>query len=248
MKILYLDFFLGMETKMLLGALLSLGADKQVIEKHLGAVFNNAQILCEDVKRCGVEALKADIVFESDKRFEYEKALEYIENINDDAAIMYLKRIFKVYFEADKGALIKEKDICILYALHLAIKDIDADYVISSSLKEGSGFYEKDGGYFIIPSYAVLEIFKLQKIPVRTVQLEEELTNALSAAVLSQTANEFGTMPKINIEKIGYGAGDMDLKMPNLLRIVLGNVGIGEIEKMFASEDLFAEISEELFV
>lgn len=248
MKILYLDFFLGMETKMLLGALLSLGADKQVIEKHLGAVFNNAQILCEDVKRCGVEALKADIAFESDKSFEYEKALEYIENIHDDAAIMYLKRIFKVYFEADKDALIKEKDICILYALHLAIKDIDADYVISSSLKEGSGFYEKDGGYFIIPSYAVLEIFKLQKIPVRTVQLEEELTNALSAAVLSQTANEFGTMPKINIEKIGYGAGDMDLKMPNLLRIVLGNVGIGEIEKMFASEDLFAEISEELFV
>ena len=248
MKILYLDFFLGMETKMLLGALLSLGADKEEIEKHLGAVFNNAQILCEDVKRCGVEALKADIVFESDKSLEYEKALEYIENINDDAAIMYLKRIFKAYFEADKGALIKEKDICILYALHLAIKDIDADYVISSSLKEGSGFYEKDGGYFIIPSYAVLEIFKTQKIPVRTVQLEEELTNALSAAVLSQTANEFGTMPKINIEKIGYGAGDMDLKMPNLLRIVLGNVGIGEIEKMFASEDLFAEISEELFV
>ena len=248
MKILYLDFFLGMETKMLLGALLSLGADKEEIEKHLGAVFNNAQILCEDVKRCGVEALKADIVFESDKSFEYEKALEYIENIHDDAAIMYLKRIFKAYFEADKGALIKEKDICILYALHLAIKDIDADYVISSALKEGSGFYEKDGGYFIIPSYAVLEIFKTQKIPVRTVQLEEELTNTLSAAVLSQTANEFGTMPKINIEKIGYGAGDMDLKMPNLLRIVLGNVGIGELEKMFASEDLFAEISEELFV
>jgi len=248
MKILYLDFFLGMEIKMLLGALFSLGADKAEIEKQLNSVFNNAEILCEDVKRCGVESLKADILFESDKSFEYEKALEYIENIHNDAAIIYLKRIFKVYFEADKGALIKEKEICELYALHLALKTIDADYVISSSLKEGSGFYEKDGGYFIIPSHAALEIFKMHKIPVQTVQLETELTNVLAACVLSQTANEFGTMPKINIEKIGYGAGEKDLKMPNLLRIVEGTVDGGELEKMFASEDLFAEISEELFV
>ena len=146
------------------------------------------------------------------------------------------------------GASIKEKDICTLYALHLAIKAIDADYVISSVLNEGSGFLEKDGGYFIIPSDAVLEIFKTYKIPVNTVEIERELTNALSAAVLSQTANEFGKMPKINIEKIGYGAGDEDLKMPNLLRVVSGTVDGGELEKMFASEDLFAEISEELFV
>ena len=249
MKILYLDFFLGMEIKMLIGAIISLGADKMVLEAQTKSVFCDAQLSYTDVKRCGIDALKADVFLNSSKAFEYEKALEFAElNINDNAALMYLKRIFKVYFETDSSALIKESEICELYTLYLALKNIDADYVISSPIREGSGFYEKDGGYFIVPSNTALEIFKNEKIPVKTVELEKELTGALGASVLSQTANEYGTMPQMNIEKIGYGAGCEDLSMPSLLRAVIGTTDGGELGKMFESTDLFAEISEEIFV
>lgn len=249
MKILYLDCFLGIDTEMLLGALINLGADASSVEEQLKKVFPSASIKVSDVKRCALDALKAEVILDSKEVFGYSNALEYTDiNINDSAAAIYLKRVFKTYFDADSVAVIKENEICGIYALYLALKSIDADYVISSVIREGSGFYEKDGGYFIIPSPAALEIFKTEKIPVRTAELEVELTGALGASVLSATANEYGTMPEMNIERIGYGAGSIDLQMPNLIRVVLGSTAGEEFGKMFESADLFAEISEEIFV
>jgi len=249
MKILYLDFFLGMETEMLLGALLSLGAHKDETEKGLKNVFPSASVECAEVKRAGLEALRADVVFESEKICGYEESLEYIDlHFDDDTAKDFLKNVFETFFAADKNAKIQECEICRLYALYLAIKSVGADYVISSQIREGSGFCEKDGAYFMIPSVAASRIFENKKIPVVTEKTERELTGAFGASVLSAVANEYGAMPEMDIEKIGYGAGKEDLPLPNIMRAVIGNTNESELKKMFESEDLFLEISKEIFV
>jgi uncharacterized protein (DUF111 family) len=51
-----------------------------------------------------------------------------------------------------------------------------------------------------------------------------ELVTPTGALVVTSYAREFGPLPAMSIEKIGYGAGDRDPKdTPNVLRIVLGD-------------------------
>jgi len=249
MKILYLDFFLGMEVEMFLGALLSLGEDKDALEKELKAVFPSACIILSDVKRAGLESLRADVVFESDRCFGCDEAMEYVNsNICDGALAKHLKKIIEIYFSYDKNAVIKEIEICKIYALCLAFKAIGADYVISSEVSEGSGFCEKDGGYFMIPSASAVEIFEKYHIRIRLAEIEKELTGTLGASVLASLVNEYGAMPEMDIEKIGYGAGKEDFELANIMRAVVGSSNENQLGKMFESEDLFMEISEEIFV
>jgi radical SAM protein with 4Fe4S-binding SPASM domain len=106
--------------------------------------------------------------------------------------------------------------------------------VISSAVHVGSGFCEKDGGYYIVPSQEALDIFHKYQIETHTSELEKELTGTLGASVLAAVVNEFSSMPEMDIEKIGYGAGGEDYELPNLMRAVLGSVTGEDFEKMFA--------------
>lgn len=249
MKILYLDCFLGFETEMLLGALINIGADSSAIEAEMKKAFPSSALRVSNVTRCSVEALRAEVISDSVKAFKCGEAFEYIDSyICDTGASAYLKRIAGIYFDADSDAVLCEDELCRMYALYLALQHTGADYVICSSIREGSGFEEKDGGYYIIPSKAALEIVKTAKIPVRAAEIEKELTAACGAAVLAATANEYGAMPEMDIEKIGYGAGKEDLPMPNLMRAVLGTSRDSGLGSMFESTDLFSEFSDEISV
>jgi uncharacterized protein (TIGR00299 family) protein len=55
--------------------------------------------------------------------------------------------------------------------------------------------------------------------------VERELFTPTGAAILTTLGSEFGSMPPINIDRIGYGAGRADLPHPNLLRLIVGTLG-----------------------
>ena len=246
MKILYLDCFLGFESEMLLGALISSGADSSAVESELKAAFPAAKLCVSDVRRCSVEAIRADISMENSKTLSESETIEYISSkITDDAAALFLQRTAEVYFVSKQGIL-DEICLCRLYALHCALRQINADYVICSSLKEGSGFVEENGSCAVIPSPAVLEILSTCKIPFSSIDLQKELIPANDAAALAKIANEYGTMPEMDIEKIGYGAGREDLSAPNLIRAVIGSSRDTGFNRMFESSDLFLEFADEL--
>lgn len=40
------------------------------------------------------------------------------------------------------------------------------------------------------------------------------------AAILSVLSEDFGDIPPMNVEKIGYGVGTKDLSLPNVMRIL----------------------------
>jgi uncharacterized protein (DUF111 family) len=52
-----------------------------------------------------------------------------------------------------------------------------------------------------------------------------ELLTPTGAAVLTTIASDFGPMPAMTLEKIGYGAGTSEPSIPNLLRILIGEAG-----------------------
>jgi uncharacterized protein (TIGR00299 family) protein len=61
--------------------------------------------------------------------------------------------------------------------------------------------------------------------PIYSSGVERELLTPTGAAILTTLGSEFGSMPLMKMERIGYGAGRDDLPHPNLLRLMIGTAG-----------------------
>ncbi|GFP22035.1 pyridinium-3,5-bisthiocarboxylic acid mononucleotide nickel chelatase, partial [Candidatus Hakubella thermalkaliphila] len=99
---------------------------------------------------------------------------------------------------------------------------LKADQIISSPVPLGKGFVEIQHGTIPIPPPAVLEIFK--GVPIYGSGIEVELTTPTGAAILKTVTDSYGDLPLMKVDKIGYGAGQKDLRIPNLLRILWGEL------------------------
>jgi uncharacterized protein (TIGR00299 family) protein len=64
----------------------------------------------------------------------------------------------------------------------------------------------------------------MRGLPVFSDGTEGELLTPTGAAILSTLAEGFGPMPSMVAEKVGYGAGSAERRLPNLLRLTLGSV------------------------
>ncbi len=95
---------------------------------------------------------------------------------------------------------------------------IDKLYV--SKVNVGSGFVECEHGILPVPAPATLALMKGK--PIYSSGVERELLTPTGAALLTFLGSEFGNMPEMKIERVGYGAGRDDLPHPNLLRLVIG--------------------------
>ena len=102
--------------------------------------------------------------------------------------------------------------------------------IYCSKLNVGTGFVKFSHGKWPIPAPATAEMLK--NVPIYHNNVKFELTTPTGAAIITTFASEFGEMPAMKVEKIGYGAGAKDLEQPNVLRVFLG-----ELDKNFESLD-----------
>jgi uncharacterized protein (DUF111 family) len=86
----------------------------------------------------------------------------------------------------------------------------------------GCGFVEIAHGRCSIPAPATGEL--LRGVPLATLDVEGELTTPTGAAIVKALADDFGPLPAMTVEHIGYGAGQKDFPQPNILRILVGEV------------------------
>jgi pyridinium-3,5-bisthiocarboxylic acid mononucleotide nickel chelatase len=84
----------------------------------------------------------------------------------------------------------------------------------------GGGTVETAHGTLPIPAPATLELLAAAEVEAEG---ETELTTPTGAAIIAANVGEFGPLPPLQIEAVGWGAGDRELSdRPNLLRIVAG--------------------------
>jgi len=89
-----------------------------------------------------------------------------------------------------------------------------------SKVNVGAGFVKCEHGILPVPAPATLAL--MEGKPIYSSGVERELLTPTGAAVLTTLGSEFGPLPPIHIERIGYGAGRDDLSHPNLLRLIIG--------------------------
>lgn len=148
------------------------------------------------------------------------------------------KSIDEIHFHevGNKDAIADIVGCCILF------DEIGADKIIVSPVTTGFGQVRCAHGILPVPAPATA--FILKGIPVRSGVIEGELCTPTGAALLKYFADEFGSMPVIAADKIGYGMGDKDFEAANCVRAIFGASDIQDdyiVELCCNLDDMTAE-------
>lgn len=105
-------------------------------------------------------------------------------------------------------------------AVCMLMNELSPDRVIASPVHVGSGQVKCAHGILPVPAPATAYI--LQGIPSYGGEIRGELCTPTGAALLKHFVNEFGSMPVMKVNAIGYGMGKKDFPMANCVRVMLG--------------------------
>ena len=98
---------------------------------------------------------------------------------------------------------------------------LDVKKIFVSRINVGSGFVKCAHGLMPIPAPVTAEL--LQGFKTYSFGAEKELTTPTGAAIINTLAESSVDLPEDFLsEKIGYGAGTLNLDIPNVVRIYLG--------------------------
>lgn len=112
-----------------------------------------------------------------------------------------------------------------------------ADRIVVSPLNVGGGMVKSAHGVFPVPAPATVALLK--NAPVYSSGIQSELLTPTGALILTEYASEFGPVPAMTIDRVGYGAGDRELQdTPNVVRVL-----VGEAEPLNASSPRAAKPS-----
>jgi uncharacterized protein (TIGR00299 family) protein len=264
---LYFDCFSGASGDMILGAFLDLGLPLDGLRHALGSLaIEYGEIAADRVSRAGVSATKfrlieklADPSTGGHKHHHLkhivaairrsslspegqERAAHLFERLAEAEAAIHDTPIERVHLH-EVGALDSIIDIVgAVYAFEsFAISD-----VVASPLNVGGGTVRCAHGVFPVPAPATARL--LAGTPVYG-NGTNELVTPTGALLMTGYAREFGPLPPMRIDRIGYGAGDRDPKdTPNVLRILQGErAQSGEADSVVQIECEIDDMSPQLF-
>jgi len=220
---------------MILGALVDLGLDIDRLRASLGVLPLQAYgIEATRVSQKGISGVHVKVVAQND---EVGRSLADILDLLhrshlDDRIKEQSRRIFVRLGEAEAkihhhdpgtvhlhevGAI--DTIIDVVGSL-IGFKELGIETAVCSPLNLGKGLVKCSHGLLPIPAPITAELLK--GVPVYASGGGGELTTPTGAAIVSSLATRFGDMPRMRIEAVGYGAGDLDLETPDLLRVFLG--------------------------
>ena len=238
MKTIIFDPFSGASGDMIIAALIDLGADagriKEAMELAAGVDVN----IFKTTKN-GISAHKVNVITKKEGSLTFAGILERLRSFNlpfdvvEDATA-----VFNILGKAEAkihGASLEE-----LHFHELGQEDAIADIVgactafhdlglkkyriYCTPISTGKGFVEFSHGKFPVPAPAALEILRKYSLPWQAGPVDGELLTPTGAALLAHFVNERGECPSVRAEHTGYGAGSRDLSIPNVLRIIAGEI------------------------
>lgn len=235
---LYLDCFSGASGDMLLGAFLDLGLPLEELTRALGSLaIDGADVSADRVDRAGIAATKLRVrtpdahghrhhhltAIEAAIRRSAlspagkDRAVDLFQRLAAAEAAIHQTPIERVHLH-EVGAL--DSIIDIVGAV-FAFEWFGIDDVVASPLNVGSGTVECAHGTYPVPAPATARL--LEGVPVYAGGVAMEMVTPTGALLVTGYAREYGAIPAMTIERIGYGAGDRDVpKSPNVLRILKG--------------------------
>ncbi len=103
---------------------------------------------------------------------------------------------------------------------------LDVETVYCSALPTGGGTVWAAHGRLPVPVPAVLKLWQMRRVPVYDNGIDRELVTPTGAALMVELAAGFGKPPAMMLDRVGWGAGTIDLSLPNALRLWVGDAVI----------------------
>lgn len=105
-------------------------------------------------------------------------------------------------------------------AVCLLLHRLNPEQILASPVHVGSGTVKCAHGILPVPAPATA--YLLRGIPMYGGEISGELCTPTGAALLRHFVTEFGKMPPMRVESIGYGMGKKDFPRANCVRALLG--------------------------
>ena len=115
-----------------------------------------------------------------------------------------------------------------------------------SPINVGGGLVNTRDGILPVPGPATLELLRRRGIPMYSSEYGPEFLTPTGALVLGCLADGAGPFPPMTVERIGYGAGQKDFRIPNVLRVSVGRAlpgsdPIGRVRAALADDPTSSE-------
>lgn len=241
-KIAFFDCPSGIAGNMIIGALLDAGLDKDYLKKELlkirnpkSEIRNKYKIIISNTKRGNISGTYFKVKLRGkDQHRPLQDILKIINKSNLSKDVKQLSsRIFqrlakaeakvhklpinKIHFH-EVGAVDAIIDIV---GTCIGLKKLGIEAVYSSPLPHGKGMIKHEHGMLPNPAPAAAEL--LINVPTYGTNIKGELVTPTGAAIIGTLAKGFGDIPRMEVKDIGYGAGTLNLPIPNLLRLFIGD-------------------------
>lgn len=245
MKTLYLDCSMGAAGDMLTAALLELLPDRAAFLRELEQLgLPGVRFAAEPAVKCGITGthitVTVDGAEEDEEHHHHHHGLTEIAQLFDsmplsDRVKAHAKAVYDRIAQAESrvhgvpvtqvhfhevGALDAVADVT---AVCLLLEKLKPDRIVASPVHVGSGTVRCAHGILPVPAPATAEL--LRGVPIYGGEIAGELCTPTGAALLQSYVQEFGAMPAMTVEAIGYGMGKKDFPRANCVRAMLGESG-----------------------
>ncbi|KZT89968.1 nickel pincer cofactor biosynthesis protein LarC [uncultured Lactobacillus sp.] len=251
MKTLYLDAFSGISGDMFIGALLDLGIDFSEFQKELTKLHINGYKLTQKrISKSAIFGTDFDVLLDNkvqkdtgytehhgqhhgrhlseivrlinDSNLDNDVKEHSISIFNDigraEAKVHNLK-IEDVHFH-EVGALDSIVDIV---GSCIAVKMLNVDRIVCSTISDGSGFINVAHGSMPIPVPAVAQMLTEKEIPIEQQRdVKTELLTPTGLGIVKEFVSSFESISSnFSFQKVGYGFGKRETGKFNALRVFI---------------------------
>jgi len=235
MRIAYFDAPSGLSGNMIIGALLDAGLELNYLKKQLSSIrVTRYALRVTKTKKRGLAGTYFNVILEKSSqqrslpdiltiisRSKLSRSVKtsssrIFKRLAESEAKVHGVPINKVHFH-EVGAVDAIVDIV---GACIGLEKLGIEKIYCSPLPNGKGKIVHAHGLLPNPAPAAAELLK--GVPTYGTGIKGELVTPTGAAIITTLAESFGDLPRLKVEHIGYGAGSIDLPIPNLLRVFIG--------------------------
>ena len=263
-KILYLECNSGISGDMTVGALLDLGADRQVLENALESLGVDGYHLHFGRKVvCGLDAFDFDVHLEEHEHGHEDEhshphphvhrnlhdIYHIIDRLDSNERVKEMARtMFRIVAEAESkahGLPIEQvhfhevgaiDSIVDIISVAVCIDNLGVEDVVVSALSEGHGHVHCQHGVLPVPVPATANIASSYGLELHFTDNDGEMVTPTGAAVAAALRTKDLLPASCRLLKIGMGAGNKVFKQANVLRAMLLETSQDENRTMWVLE------------
>lgn len=235
-RIAYLDCPAGISGDMLLGALIDVGWPEQSLRELISKLkLGDVQLKVDRVSKRGIAATQVNILSSPHQPHRglhglssivmqaelpgaiQQRAISALRLLAEAESQVHGVPVDRIHFH-EVGAV--DTIVDIVGAL-VGFEELNITEVHCSALPWSRGTVKTEHGILPVPPPAVALL--LRDVPVVGADIEGETVTPTGATLARTLAKQFGTMPAMRVERVGYGAGQRDWPdRPNVLRLTIG--------------------------